>query len=418
MPDLSTEEKKLRLLFVDDEPLVLQGLRRSLRGMSPEWSTEFANSGSEALEKMAQTTFDVVVTDMRMPGMDGGELLQEVEKRHPDTVRIVLSGQSSREALLRSIGPSHQYLSKPCDVNELKARIGSAFLLRDLLGNSAVKSVVSRLTSIPSLPTLYKQMMAEIESPDPSSATVAAIIAQDAGMTAKVLQLANSALLGLRSHISNAHQAVLLIGLEMMRSLVVSVHIFSHFEQNQLSSLDLVQEWKHSLATANIAQAIARCERASKQVAEDCFTAGLLHDIGKLILARTMCGAYKNVLERFWSGEASLIDTELATFGCTHAQVGAYLIGIWGLPSTIVEAIAWHHAPSLSSSTKFDAVTAVHVADALAKPHSNSQMVATDLFDQRHLETLHLSDRMAVWLEAADETIQTMERKAEAKVRS
>jgi putative nucleotidyltransferase with HDIG domain len=417
MPDSSPKEHSLRLLFVDDEPLVLQGLRRSLHGTSPAWSTDFANSGSEALQKMAEAPFDVVVTDMRMPGMDGGELLREIEKRHPDTLRIVLSGQSSREALLRSLGPSHQYLSKPCDVNELKARIDSAFMLRDLRGNSAVKQLVSRLNSIPSLPALYDEMMAELESPDPSSAKIAAIIAQDAGMTAKVLQLANSALLGLRSHISNAHQAVLLIGLEMMRSLVVSVHIFSHFEGDHLSGLDLVEVWQHSLRTANIAQSMARCERASKATIEDCFTAGLLHDIGKLILAHAMSDDYKKALDVCRNGKAKLIALEQEYFGCTHAQVGAYLIGIWGLSPAIVEAIAWHHAPPINISSKFNAVTAVHVSDVLSRREHEAES-SLDLIDRKHLQALNLEERLSAWVDIADETLTTMTNKEQSKARS
>jgi putative nucleotidyltransferase with HDIG domain len=252
--------------------------------------------------------------------------------------------------------------------------------------------------------------MAELESPDPSSAKVATIIAQDAGMTAKVLQLANSALLGLRSHISNAHQAVLLIGVEMMRSLVVSVHIFSYFEEDQLSGLDLVQVWQHSLKTANIAQAVARCERAAKATVEDCFTAGLLHDIGKLILARTMSDAYRKALGECRNGKLRLIDLEQEHFGCTHAQIGAYLIGIWGLSPTIVEAIAWHHAPPISVSSKFSAVTAVHVADALSKRADDAEH-RVDLIDRKHLETLGLEERLPQWLDVADETMACMKTK-------
>ena len=140
--------------------------------MAWEWTMEFVSNSPEALERMAAEPFDVVVTDMHMPGMDGAQLLQEVQKRHPETVRFVLSGQSSREAVLRFIGRSHQFLSKPCDIKELKGRIAAAFLLRDLLGSATVKEVISRLTSLPSMPALYDEIMAELESNDPSAARV------------------------------------------------------------------------------------------------------------------------------------------------------------------------------------------------------------------------------------------------------
>ena len=415
MPHSSPHRPGLRLLFVDDEPFVLQGLRRSLRSTAPEWEVDFANSAAEALDKMTQSRFDVVVTDMRMPVMDGAQLLVEVKNRHPDTVRIVLSGQSSSEALLRSIGPSHQYLSKPCDVSELKARIDGAFLLRDVLGNSAVRQTVSRLTSIPSLPALHQAIVAELSSSDPSSAKVAAIVAQDAGMTAKVLQLANSALLGLRSQISSAFQAAQLIGVEMMRSLVLSMHVFSPFEATELAGLDLVEVWKHNVIVGTIAQAVAQAEGASKQMMEDCFTAGLLHDVGRIILASAHPEIYRQVLQRIANGEGSVVDAESAAFGCSHAQVGAHLIGIWGLPTPIVEAIAWHHAPTVGRASKFNPTIATHVADALANGPLDGPLSDVKDLDMCYLETVHLADRVPNWFEISKDTISAIASKTQAK---
>src|SRR5580658_4320206 len=183
-----------RILFVDDEPMILQGIQHSLRGMRAEWEVELAGSGAQALETMERTPFDVVITDMRMPGMDGAQLLDLVKARFPRTVRIILSGQSDRETILRSVGPSHQYLSKPCDLDELKQRLIRALALR---------------------------------SPETPIAKIGDLIAQDMGMCAKVLQLANSAFFGLSCHISNPRQAVSLIGAENLQALVLSVQVFS-----------------------------------------------------------------------------------------------------------------------------------------------------------------------------------------------
>jgi putative nucleotidyltransferase with HDIG domain len=400
-------------MFVDDEPLLLEALQRSLRSMAREWEMEFVSNGPAALERMAATPFDVVVTDMRMPGMDGAQLLQEVQRRHPETVRFVLSGQSSREAVLRFIGRSHQFLSKPCDAKELKGRIEAAFRLRDLLGSASVKKVISRLTSVPSLPALYDEIMKELESDDPSAGRVGDIVARDVAMAAKVLQLANSALLGLRCEISNVHQAVLLIGMEMMRALVVSVHIFSHFEAGKLGELDLAQLWKHSLCTANAALAIARAEHATKQVLEDSFSAGLLHDIGKLILADTMAEQYKQVVQRVRSQEIALSDVERESFECTHAEVGAYLVGIWGLPNSIVETAAWHHLPSISASRTFAPLTAVHAANALVGVGEFSHLGERQALDEQHLEEVGMADRKDNWRRICEGVMWGMRTQAE-----
>ena len=401
----------MRLIFVDDEPFVLDGLRRSLHAMRSEWSIEFANSGSEALEMMARGPFDVLVTDMRMPGMDGAQLLQEVKARYPHTIRIVLSGQASREALLRSITPSHQFLSKPCNVEELKEKIAKALLLSDLLENEAIKEVISCLSTVPSLPALYDEALKEIQSPYPSMARIGAIISKDLGMTAKILQLANSALLGVRAHISNATQAVSLIGMDMIRALIISAHIFSQFEQGQVQELDIPRLWQHSLATASVAQAIAKVEHAAKPTVEDCFTAGLLHDIGKLILMGSMPGKYRKTLAQVAADNISLLKAERETFNCTHPEVGAYLIGIWGLPHAIVEAVAWHHIPSVSGAKSFAPLTAVHVANYLVASAGFAHLGGESCLDQKHLEAIGLAAREPDWRQACQETIESMKSK-------
>jgi DNA-binding NarL/FixJ family response regulator len=164
---------KKRLLFVDDEPNVLNGLRRSLHTMRDEWDMEFVDSATAALAALEKQQYDAIISDMRMPVMDGVDLLDQVKQKYPDTVRMILSGQSSRGALFRSIAPAHQFLAKPCDPQELGGRLRQAFAMRDLLSNQSVKTVVSRLRSLPSLPTLYGEVMAELRREEPSFQQIA-----------------------------------------------------------------------------------------------------------------------------------------------------------------------------------------------------------------------------------------------------
>jgi len=312
---------------------------------------------------------------------------------------------------LRSVAPSHQSLSKPCSAEELKHRIARAFALRELLENSAIKGVISGLGSIPSLPVIYEQAVEELQAKDPSLAKIAAIVSQDAAMTAKILQVANSALLGTRCRISSAAQAVTLIGLDLIRALVISVHIFSHFDDRQVAQLDIPQLWKHCLATACCARAIAESERASKTALDDCFTAGILHDIGKLILIGSLPDKYKDVVAKVTNHGVALLQAEQETFNCTHAEVGAYLIGIWGLPHAIVEAVAWHHLPSFAPSKTFAPVTAVHVADTFLSGGDLRHLCLEGLLDQKHLEETALAHRVAHWQHVCEQTTETLLKK-------
>src|SRR5689334_1113298 len=286
-----------RLLFVDDEQMVLNGLRRALHDMHQEWEMTFVDRAAKALEILDTADFDAIISDIRMPLMDGAQLLEEVKEHHPAVMRIVLSGQSSRDTVLRSIAPAHQFLSKPCDPEELKRRLKQAFAMRDLLLNESVKTLVSRLRSIPSLPALYDELTVELHCEDVSLTRIAAIISRDVGMAAKILQLANSAFIGVRGHVSNVVQAISLIGTETVRTLVLSVHVFSHFDRASDANAWLPPLWEHSIKVASLAQRIATAERATKAVAEESFTAGLLHDVGKVVLLAEMGQTYRLLLE-------------------------------------------------------------------------------------------------------------------------
>lgn len=396
-----------KILFVDDEPNVLDGLRRMLRPMRKEWEMAFAPGGEEALAALAEKQFDVVVTDMRMPGMDGAALLKEVMHKHPHLVRIVLSGHSSEEASVRSVGVAHQFLAKPCEKEKLKQTIYHAFALRNLLTNETLTQTLSQLKSVPSMPTLYADIMEELSHPDASVKRIGEIVAEDPGMTAKILQLVNSAFFGLPRQVSSPEQATSLLGTETIKALVLSIDVFSQFEGTALEDLAPESVQKHCAETAAIANGIATAEKASKEVVDASFMAGFLHDVGKLILAQNMSEQYSEAREYMREKGVRLCDAERAVLGATHAEVGAYLLGLWGLPESIVEATAFHHCPGRSFGDSFTPLTAVHAANILAHEHVTEDGSApTEKLDIDYLNQLGLSDRVPVWRAASQEVSQ------------
>jgi putative nucleotidyltransferase with HDIG domain len=382
-----------RLLFVDDDSMVLDGLRRTLHSMRQEWEMHFVNSAAAALEALEKEPYDAVVSDMRMPLTDGAQLLEQIKERYPNMVRMILSGQSSREAVYRSISPAHQFLSKPCDPQELVARLSQAFAMRDLLANQALKTVISRMRSIPSLPTLYEELTAALRREDPSLNQIAKIISKDVGMAAKILQLANSAFVGASGRVSSLSQALSLIGTETVRTLVLSVHVFSQFERDKQVTASLPALWDHSVEVSSLAQRIANSEGCAKTMVEESFTAGLLHDIGKVVLLAEMPREYHQIFEMSPGSK----DVELERLGCTHAEVGAYLMSIWGLPLSLVHAVAFHHRPGETAETHFSTLTAVHAADVIASATDASPLNHDAELDLGYLERLGLSERESVW---------------------
>jgi len=395
-------QKIKKILFVDDEPSVLQGLQRMLYGMRGEWDTSFAGSSLEALDLLESESFDVIVSDMRMPGMDGAQLLAEVRERYPHIVRIILSGYSDQETLLRSVAAAHQYLSKPCDVAKLKATISRACSLRTILGNDSVRRCISTLKSLPSLPSLYAELLEELRSSSCSIARVGEVIGSDMGMAAKVLQLVNSAFFGVSRQVSSLTQAVSLLGLETIKALVLSAQVFSQFEANKLPAHLANHLWNHSLATGAYARAIARLEGPDARTSDHAFMSGLLHDVGKLVLAINLLDRYIKALDLSEHDHLPLAEAELRTLGVTHAEVGAYLLGLWGLPDAIVEGVAFHHCPGECPETSFIPLTAVHAGDILEHELHPDGTDCVSKADAKYLDRLGLGKRFDAWRVACE----------------
>jgi HD-like signal output (HDOD) protein len=386
------------LLFVDDEPKVLQGLQRQLHGMRNEWQMNFIDTGAKALELMAATPADVIVTDMMMPGMDGAQLLVEVMKRHPNTVRIVLSGHADRESVLRLVGPAHQYLSKPCNAEELRNAISRAFALRDLLANEQLKQLATRTRCLPTLPTLHAQLTEELRKEEPSMEIVSKIISKDIGMTTKILQLVNSAFFGLSQSVSNTSEAALYLGLATIRALVLDLQVFSQFEQKTIKGFSIDSLAQHCWMTGALARRIAIIEHCDPKIDDQCFLAGLLHDVGQLILASGLSDQYAGVLEKARAQGQSIWEVEQAEFGTTHAEVGAYLLGLWGLPNPVIEAVALHHRPADAIIKAFSPVVAVHVANAFSHDQTGTHPEwPGNKIDVAYLATLGLDGRVEMW---------------------
>ncbi|MEK6622283.1 MAG: response regulator [Planctomycetota bacterium] len=388
-----------KILFVDDEPKLLQGLQRMLRSMRHEWDMAFASGGREALELLEQAPYDVIVTDMRMPGMDGVQLLKEVVERFPMLVRIILSGQTDQEAFLSSSSIVHQFLSKPCDTELLKTTIERACALQNLLKDESLKKLVLQIESLPSQSSLYTEIKEALQSPNISMGKIGQIIARDIGMTAKTIQLVNSAFYGLRRRISSPTEATVILGVNTIKALVLSHNIFSNFNHVIFPGFSPDALWKHSSVAGLFAREIAKAENYKPEMIEDALVAGMLHDLGKLVLVANLPAPYNKAQALARGKIMPLCEAEQEVLGGTHAEVGAYLIGLWGITNSIVEALAFHHNPDRCAAKTFTLVTAVHVADVLANEVYPVETGVEVKVDSDYLAKAGMTERLPVWRE-------------------
>ncbi len=422
-----------KILFVGNNTDTAREFKKTLGSMCHEWEMENVVSGNDALDFMSRSSFDAVVSDMLIQGIDGVKLLDTVNECYPETVRIIHSQLTDPEMVLRSRNTVHQFLMKPCSAEMMKNTIERTCIIRDLLRSKALKKIIAGIHTLPSLPVLYNQIVAEMQSPVPSLRKVGDLISQDVSMSAKILQLVNSALFGLSQKITDPQQAVVYVGIETLKSLVLSFHVFSSLEDDAEScGLSLSEMWRHSLMTSSLARDIARAEKADRKVAAEAMIAGMLHDIGKLVLLKVP-GKYKEVMDLVDTTGCSSSKAEYTVMETSHSELGAYLLGLWGLPGNIIETVAFHHNPSklidnmfdmqngsskeglyttksedvgpgLQSlekhSTGFSILTAVHVANALTmQGDCTSETTSFPYVDMSYLKRLGLTDKLPEWVE-------------------
>lgn len=354
-----------RILFVDDESKILDGIRRMLHADRKRWDLQFAVGGDAAIQACEAEPFDVVISDMKMPGMDGATLLSHIRDRFPSTARIILSGYSEITLTTRAVPVAHRYLAKPCNPTELQATIERVCALQDIMHTPEIKQIVGMIGELPSLSTSYAALAEAVQSPDASIEKVAKIIEQDVAMSAKVLQLVNSAFFGLARSLTSVHSAVGYLGMETVKNLALTSEAFRVFVPDPRITKEVCERMQqHAQRTAAIATILPIDSKARDVTV----LAALLHDIGELVVASKMPGQFCSTRSLAIERKCEPFEAEEETLGISHAEIGAYLLGLWGIPNLAVEAIAHHHHPTRIPHSGFDISVAIYVADLLANP--------------------------------------------------
>ena len=391
-----------RILFVDDEVKILDGIRRMLRADRFRWDMHFVLGGEAALEACEAGSFDVVISDMRMPGMDGATLLGHIRDRFPNTARLILSGYSEIALATRAASVAHRFLAKPCDASELQSTIERVCAQQDMLNTPELRRIVGTVGELPSLSSTYMHLTEMVRDPTASMSQVSHIIEQDIAMSAKVLQLSNSAFFGLAQRVTSLPAAVSYLGMETIKNLALASEAFRVFVPDSRiprSTCDSLQ--RHALSSAAIAN-ILPVERRSREIAA---IAALLHDIGSLFLASAMPDAFCSVLALAGERGCEHFEAEQELLGTSHAEIGAYLLGLWGIPDLAVEAIMYHHHPTRVPHVVFDCTVAVYVADLLAHELETEPLGSTKLeikeADRACLETLGIWSEFGEFRELA-----------------
>jgi putative nucleotidyltransferase with HDIG domain len=395
-PPTSTVDQR-SILFVALCPEDSGSVRESLRDTTEKWHLEFVHNVRQALTALEGTPFDAAVVDLQAPGIDAPVLFKTIMDASPTTLRLGLVSPPERQAVQQVRAAVHQLLTKPCDTQVLRAVVARAFAAQNFVSDEHFKRLAGGIRSLPVLPSTYTELMQELKSPEPSLERAGEIVARDMALTTKILTLVNSALFGLGRPITHPSEAAVFLGTETLRALVLSLQVFSQFNQIRLKEFSVENLWKHSWTTGVLARRLCEFEEAGRATTDEAFIAGLLHDIGKLLLAANQPESLENNIRQARQKNVALWEQEYEACQASHAELGGYLLGSWGLSSSVVEAVAFHHRPTLARRQDFSALTAVHVANCLGKKGVGECGLKAQPVSLDYLRGLDLADRVEGW---------------------
>jgi HD-like signal output (HDOD) protein len=387
-----------RVLFVDGDADERLRLKAGFASMMGVWEMEFAATGAEALAFMKAQQFDAIISDTQMPDMTAAQLIAQVAKQYANTVRFIRGNPDEKETVAQNVQGIHQFLSKSSDLQTLKLSLSRALALDVWLSNPQIRSAVGRIRTFPSLPSIYTAVLRELKSPDASTHKVGDLIGKDLAMTTKILQMLNSVFYGLPRQITDLGEAIGILGLDTVKSLVLGIQLFSQYDKVKPAFFSVDRLWKHSTLIAKSAREITLFETKDETMADEAYTAGLLHDIGKMVLVSNFDEQYHGAQSLARKNSMPLWEVEHELFGVSHSEIGAYLLGLWGMPLGILEAAALHHTPGRCPNKFFCPLSAVHAANALAyEIHPENDSLVPPALDTEYVASLGLTNHLDLW---------------------
>ena len=382
-----------RVLLVDAAPAALAQLQQALQALRPQWESASANSAAAAMRTLSQRRFDAVVSDIGGAALDGPQLLTQVRDAHPNVVRLCLSDSTDDDGFLRAVPVTHQFLSKPCNVENLCEVLERICSLRDILRSEAIHELIGNLKALPATPQTFQALSEAIARPNAHAADIAQIVSADTALSVKVLQLANSAFYRRGAPVTSIQAAISYAGLEMIKSLALSACVFSALDASPTAVKRLQDLQGRSLRKAHFARMLLRESRH----ADEAFTAALLLDIGQAVLALSAPERFEQMMELARTSGRAWHEVEPEVFGAAHPEVGAYLLGLWGLPLDLIEAVAYHHTPSRVQHAHTSVLAAVHVADAVVDATADRPAKLLDRLDASFVARTGVSRCLTAW---------------------
>lgn len=393
-----------RALFVGDRAQLRSRVQVLLDDAGARVELSYAPTGAAAIAALADERWDVVVADRDLPGARGEEVLTHVRDHHPSTIRVIVAGPADHQHTALGPAVAQVQLTEPIEPGAMRDVVVRSCALANVLAHKELQRVVGKPERLPSAPQVFWDLSRAIADATSTTEDIAVVVERDPALSAKVLQLTNSAYFGLSARVASIHQAVTYVGVEVLKALSLTAHIFCTLDDTPVPGLSIAQFQRSSLLGARLARLFVQDVRRS----EEAFSSALVRDIGKIVVAMSAPDRFAEVVSTVRNGGHAFHDVERRVLGFSHGEAGAYLLGLWGLPAVFLEVAAWHHEPgAIGIGGNSDVLAAVHVADSLIDTACTGEL---DLSTDRKLDrdylarSGHIAD-LAAWRSLAAEEI-------------
>ena len=394
--------KKKKICFAGFTDSELPGLKAAASASNPLWESHFVADAPAAVALLTESPFDAIVANMAMTGgKNGAELLHDIRDICPQTMRFIAGDVTDQSVIIDCIGGTHQFIRRPFQPATLMGALKRGLKLDNWLATAELRKLVPKLRRLPSLPSTYFNLVKEIESASATTQGIGSIISRDPVVTGRLLHMSNSAAFALAQKVTDPVHAVALLGIDTVKSLVMSLQVFSQTDVARGAGISLEILWEHSLLVAKYARQIALKQTGDQRLAGDAFTAGLLHDVGRIVLASNLPKEYSAIIDSARQNQRPLHEEETLVLKVNHAEISAYLLGMWGLPVEIVEAAGGHHSPGQTVfANEFTLLSAVHAANVFAhESGGQTDGLLLPALDEDYYKMIKLDDQLPLWRE-------------------
>ena len=347
------------ILLVDDERDILRAFNRLF--MDSEYNLLLANSGKEALEIINEERIDILISDMKMPSMDGYELLSIVKRKYPNTLRIILSGFSEKKTMIRCIQENLAltYLLKPWDNNQILLTIGNLLRIQHVLKENHLEELTNASKDDFTIENkVYDELLIQIEQKEQLH-IIAHTIEKDFVLSAIILRFVNSVFHG--HDIASVEKALEYLNLQEIKNIILSKKLTQTINGDEKTNNLKGLLWKHA-GLSNIITHFFYKEMIGKGIPENYRLAALLHNIGMLVLLKIYGGNYEELVYEALRENIPFADLEKERYGIDHQEAGGYLLSWWGIPYPIVETAIHHHNPLKHRVIHRELINIAHIA--------------------------------------------------------